>query len=85
MAAKIPLAEKQPASTLAQAANATDKKATAGGAKASTWDDPLETQIASVSQEISDVEQNWQHRVDDADVVQYHIDEVSATLQNDKL
>jgi len=51
----------------------------------STWDDPLETQIASVSQQISNVEQNWQHRVDDVDLVQYRIDAVTDSLQNDKL
>ena len=51
----------------------------------STWDDPLETQIASVSQQISNVEQNWQHRVDDVDLVQYRIDDVTDSLQNDKL
>ena len=54
-------------------------------AKTSTWDDPLETQIASVSQQISNVEQNWQHRVDDVDLVQYRIDEVADSLQNDTL
>ena len=53
--------------------------------QSSTWDDPLETQIASVSREISTVEQSWQHRVDDVDLVQYRIDEVTDSLQNDKL
>lgn len=50
-----------------------------------TWEDSLETQIASVSRQISSVEQNWQHRVDDLDLVQYRIDEVSDSLQNDTL
>ena len=54
-------------------------------AKASTWDDPLDTQIATVSQEIRDVQQNWQHGVDDVDLVRYRIDEVSDSLQNDSL
>ena len=80
-----------PQTTVAGTENAADKKANADkkvnnvAATTSTWDDPLETQIASVSQEISDVEQNWQHRVDDVDLVQYRIDEVSASLQNDTL
>ena len=53
--------------------------------KSAAWDDPLDTQITSVSQEFSDVEENWQHRVDDVDLVQYRIDEVSSSLQNDAL
>lgn len=59
---------------------ATSKPAT------STWEeDPLETQIASVSEQIRNVEENWRHRVDDADLVRYRIDEVTDSLQNDKL
>jgi hypothetical protein len=64
---------------------ATNNRAKPGTTASSTWDDPLETQIASVSQQISNVEQNWQHRVDDVDLVQYRIDEVSDALQNDAL
>ena len=56
---------------------ATNKATKPGTTASSTWDDPLETQIASMSQQISNVEQNWQHRVDDVDLVQYRIDEVS--------
>lgn len=65
--------------------NATNKKPTATTAKTSTWDDPLETQLASVSRQIRAVEQNWQHRVDDVDLVQYRIDDVADSLQNDPL
>ncbi len=54
-------------------------------AKASTWDDPLDTQIVTVSQEIRDVQQNWERGVDDVDLVRYRMDEVSDSLQNDSL
>ena len=50
-----------------------------------TWDDPLETQIAVVSQQIRAVEQDWRRGLDDVDLVRYRIDEVSDTLQSDKL
>jgi hypothetical protein len=65
-------------------------KKTNEGAKAATsttsgWDDPLETQIASVSQQIQDTEQNWRRRTDDVDLVQYSIDEVSNSVKNDEL
>ena len=56
-----------------------------GDEKSVRVDDPLETQIASVSQQINNVAQNWQHRVDDVDLVQYRIDEVTDSLQNDAL
>ena len=64
---------------------ATNKQPKTGTNKTSNWDDPLEMQIASVSQQISNVEQTWQHRVDDVDLVQYRIDAVVDSLQNDKL
>jgi hypothetical protein len=54
-------------------------------ARISTWDDPLETQIAVVSQQIRAVEQDWRRGLDDVDLVRYRIDEVSDTLQSDKL
>jgi hypothetical protein len=57
----------------------------AATAASSTWDDPLETQIAAVSEQIRSVEQNWQRGVDDADLVLYRIDEVTESLQDDKL
>ncbi len=68
-----------------RAEKATNEQPKTATATTSTWDDPLETQIASVSQQISNVEQNWQHRVDDVDLVQYRIDAVSESLQDDKL
>ncbi len=64
---------------------ATTKAAKPGTTTSSTWDDSLETQIASISQQINNVEQSWQHRVDDVDLVLYRIDEVSDSLQNDAL
>jgi hypothetical protein len=54
-------------------------------AKSSAWDDPIDTQITAVSQQIDSVRQTWQHRVDDADLVQYRIDDVSAGLSKDAL
>ncbi len=77
-----------PKTAVAQVEN--NKQPKAGATKTSAtqtspWDDPLETQIASVSQQISNVAQNWQHRVDEVDLVQYRIDEVTDSLQNDKL
>ena len=54
-------------------------------AENSVWDDAIDTQITAVSQEIDSVRQTWQHRVDDADMVQYRIDEVSAGLSSDAL
>jgi hypothetical protein len=54
-------------------------------ASATAWDDTIDTQIASVSQEIESVRQTWQHRVDDADMVQYRIDEVSEGMLNNAL
>jgi hypothetical protein len=54
-------------------------------AQSSSWDDPIDTQIAAVSQEIDTVRQNWQHRTDDVDLVQYRIDEVSDGLPKDTL
>ena len=77
--------QEQPKTAVARAEQAMKKQPNAGTAKTSTWDDPLETQIASVSQQIRNVEQNWQHRVDDVDLVQYRIDEVADALQNDPL
>jgi len=53
--------------------------------KSTTWDDPLATQIAAVSQQIDNVKQSWQHHVNDLDLVQYRIDEVTDSLQNDAL
>ncbi|MGO9108518.1 MAG: hypothetical protein ACLP9L_04730 [Thermoguttaceae bacterium] len=75
----------QPNTEVAQPEKATNKQPKTGTAKTSTWDDPPETQITSVSQQISNVEQNWQHRVDDVDLVQYRIDEVADSLQNDTI
>jgi hypothetical protein len=60
------------------------KQATAA-AKTSAWDDPIETQITAVSQQVDSVRQTWQHRVDDFDLVQYRIDDVSAGLSKDAL
>ncbi len=54
-------------------------------AENSVWDDAIDTQITAVSREIDSVRQTWQHRVDDADMVQYRIDEVSAGLSSDAL
>jgi hypothetical protein len=54
-------------------------------AKSSTWDDAIDTQITAVSQEIDSVQRTWQHRVDDVDLVQYRIDEVSEGLSKDAL
>jgi hypothetical protein len=61
------------------------QKQSAGAACSSVWDAAIETQITAVSQQIDAVQQTWQHRVDDVDLVQYHIDEVSAGLANDPL
>ncbi len=74
-----------PQAAVARTETAANKPAKAGAAKTSTWDDPLETQIAAVSQQIRNVQQNWQHRVDDVDLVQYRIDEVADSLQDDTL
>ncbi len=63
----------------------THEQPTAVAAKASTWDDPLDTQIVAVSEEIRGVQQNWEHGVDDVDLVRYRMDEVSNSLQNDTL
>jgi hypothetical protein len=65
--------------------DATKPKQDSSAAKSSTWDDPIETQIASVSQQIDSVRQTWQHRTDDVDLVQYRIDDVSAGLSKDEL
>ena len=65
------------------ASNETNKPKKA--AENSAWDDPIDTQITAVSQQIDSVRQTWQHRVDDADLVQYRIDEVSAGLSKDAL
>jgi hypothetical protein len=65
--------------------NATKPKQESSAAKTSTWDDPIETQIASVSQEIDSVRQTWQHRTDDVDLVQFRIDDVSVGLSKDEL
>ena len=70
---------------VAQAKKATNEQPKLATAKASTWDDPLETQIASVSQQIRNIEQNWRHRVDDLDLVHYRIDAEADSLQVDKL
>jgi hypothetical protein len=87
--------QEQPKPVVARAETAAKQtvanhKATAGTTKPATknpsvWDDPLETQIASVSRQINNVARNWQHRVDDVDLVQYRIDEVAESLQNDAL
>ncbi len=53
--------------------------------KTSTWDDSIDEEITSVSQQIDSVQQGWRHRVDDVDLVQYRIDDVSAGLSNDSL
>lgn len=60
------------------------KQATAV-AKTSTWDDAIDQQIASVSQQIESVRNTWGHRVDDVDLVQYGVDDVSAELTKDAL
>ncbi len=54
-------------------------------ARTSTWNDAVDEEITSVSQEIDSVQQSWRHRVDDADLVQYRIDEVSAGMSGDGL
>lgn len=74
-----------PEPPVARAERTPGAKSTAGKAATATWDDPLETQIASVSQQISNLEQNWQHHMDDVDLVQYRIDEMSDSLQSDTL
>jgi hypothetical protein len=68
-----------------KSANKSANADTVTKAATSAWEDPLETQISSVSQQIRDVEQNWQRRADDLDVVQYKIDEVTNAVQNDEL
>ena len=68
-----------------QPEKASNRQAKALAAKTAAWDDPLETQIAAVSRQIGNVQQNWQHRVDDVDLVQYRIDAVADSLQNDTL
>ena len=67
--------------------NDTNKQKTSDrtATKTSAWDDPIDTQITAVSQQIDSVRQTWQHRVDDADLVQYRIDDVSAGLSKDAL
>ena len=40
---------------------------------------------ALVSRQIGNVEENWRHRVDDVDLMQYSIDHVADSLQNDQL
>ena len=85
VATPAPIAKQdKPRSVVAGTASATNgqKSVTTNLA---TWEDPLETQIALVSQQISNVEQSWRHRVDDVDLVQYRIDEVADSLQNDAL
>jgi hypothetical protein len=72
----------KPINKSANAATATNVAATA---TTTTWDDPLETQIVAVSHQIRNVEQRWQHRTDDVDVVQYSIDRMSDSVQNDEL
>jgi hypothetical protein len=69
-------------------AQAGQHKATApkqSAAKTSTWDDAIDEEITSVSQQIDSVRQGWRHRVDDVDLVQYRIDDVSAGISNDSL
>ena len=74
-----------PGAAVAGSDKTTNKQPKAGTASPSTWEDPLESQIALVSQQVNSVRQSWRHRVDDVDLVQYRIDEVSNALQNDKL
>jgi len=64
---------------------AVKKQPKTGTTKTSTWDDPPERQIALLSQQITDVEENWRHRVDDVDLVQYRINEVAELLQRDAI
>ncbi len=75
----------QPKPAVAQGKKAMANKSKTGAAATSVWDDSLETQISSVSRQVGNLEQNWQHRVDDLDLVQYRIDEMSDSLQNDVL
>jgi hypothetical protein len=75
-------AASKPIDKVANAATAANAAATP---TTTTWDDPLETQIVAVSQQIPNVEQNWQHRTDDVDLVQYSVDRVSDSVQNDEL
>ncbi len=65
--------------------NMTTPPKAGSAANATTWDDSLDTQITSVSQQIESVQLAWQHRVDDLDLVQYRIDEFSTGLTNDAL
>ena len=57
--------------------SATTKTSTAktSTVKTSTWNDSIDEEITSVSQQIDSVQQAWRHRVDDVDLVQYRIDE----------
>ena len=74
-----------PRPAVVRAEKPTHQTPKAGTPNPSAWADPLETQIATVSRQINSVRQNWQHRVDDVDLVQYRIDEVRDSLQNDAL
>ena len=64
---------------------ATAPKQSTTPAKTSTWDDSIDEEITSVSQQIESVRQTWRHGVDDVDLVQYRVDEVSAGLTKDAL
>ena len=71
--------------TQASPHKATVPKQSTSPAKTSTWDDAIDDQIASVSQQIESVRHTWGHRVDDVDLVQYRVDEVSTGLSKDAL
>jgi len=65
--------------------NITTPPHVSSAANTTAWDDSLDTQITSVSQQIESVQVAWQHRVDDLDLVQYRIDEFSTGLTDDAL
>jgi hypothetical protein len=65
--------------------NANTQKQAATVVKTSTWDDAIDQQIASVSQQIDSVRHTWGRGVDDVDLVQYGVDEVSAGMTKDAL
>ncbi len=54
-------------------------------AAAPTWDDPLETEVASISRQIIAVKQTWRHRTDEVDIAQDELDEIRYSLQHDPL
>jgi hypothetical protein len=79
-----PVVPNVPAPSVAQGETNKPQQATAA-TKSSVWDDAIDTQITALSQQIDLVRQTWQHRVDDADLVQYRIDEVSDGMSDNAL